>query len=129
MGWRRRTGGVARVEGRVEAVGARLRERPEREIRSRELGGLIMDELKALDDVAYVRFASVYRDFKDLPDFVKALEGLMHKEAQKEASPGPGSGPGLGPESGQGRVVPAKPQPQALFPAEAETPVLRTRKK
>jgi hypothetical protein len=36
-----------------------------------------MDALKRIDSVAYVRFASVYRDFKDLPDFVKALEGLM----------------------------------------------------
>jgi len=36
-----------------------------------------MDALKGLDSVAYVRFASIYRDFKDLPDFVKALEGLM----------------------------------------------------
>lgn len=110
---------LARIEELVADVQARLMERPDREIRSRELGELIMDELKALDQVAYVRFASVYRDFKDLPDFVKALEGLMHKEAQKEAPAGPA------------RTVPepAKPQPQALFPAEAEAPVLRTRKK
>ncbi|WP_084511873.1 transcriptional regulator NrdR [Geothrix fermentans] len=120
---------LARIEELVADVQARLMERPDREIRSRELGELIMDELKALDQVAYVRFASVYRDFKDLPDFVKALEGLMHKEAQKEAPQGSGSGPGSGPESGQGRAALAKPQPQALFPAEAEAPVLRTRKK
>ncbi len=70
-----------RIEQLVGDVHARLMERPDREIRSRELGELIMDELKGLDQVAYVRFASVYREFKDLPDFVKALEGLMHKEA------------------------------------------------
>jgi transcriptional repressor NrdR len=63
-----------------EAVGdiqARLMEQPDREVPSRNLGELVMDALKRIDSVAYVRFASVYRDFKDLPDFVRALEGLM----------------------------------------------------
>ncbi|MGA2082323.1 MAG: transcriptional regulator NrdR [Holophaga sp.] len=63
-----------------EAVGdiqAKLMEQPDREVPSRTLGELVMDALKRIDSVAYVRFASVYRDFKDLPDFVKALEGLM----------------------------------------------------
>jgi transcriptional repressor NrdR len=63
-----------------EAAGdiqAKLMELPDREVPSRNLGELVMDALKQIDSVAYVRFASVYRDFKDLPDFVKALEGLM----------------------------------------------------
>jgi transcriptional repressor NrdR len=123
---------LARIEQLVGDLQARLMERPDREIRSRELGELIMDELKGLDQVAYVRFASVYRDFKDLPDFVKALEGLMHKEAATgraaqaasvPASPSPSSPPALEPSKS------AKPVPQALFPGEAEAPVLRTRKK
>jgi transcriptional repressor NrdR len=106
-----------RIEQLVGDVHARLMERPDREIRSRELGELIMDDLKGLDQVAYVRFASVYRDFKDLPDFVKALEGLMHKEAAT------GRGTSAAPE-------PIKPIPQALFPGETvDVPVLRTRKK
>ena len=46
----------------------------DREVPSRNLGELVMDALKHIDSVAYVRFASVYRDFKDLPDFVRALE-------------------------------------------------------
>ncbi len=62
-------------------IQARLLEQPDREVPSRELGELVMDHLKHLDSVAYVRFASVYRDFKDLPDFVKALEGLMKSGA------------------------------------------------
>lgn len=70
---------LSRLEELVKDIQARLMERPDREIRSRELGEMVMDELKALDQVAYVRFASVYRDFKDLPDFVKALETLAHK--------------------------------------------------
>lgn len=79
---------LARLEEVVKDVQARLMERPDREIRSRELGEMVMDELKALDQVAYVRFASIYRDFKDLPDFVKALEGLARGE--KQALPDPG---------------------------------------
>jgi transcriptional repressor NrdR len=58
-----------------------LNDRPEREISGRELGALVMSELKKLDQVAYVRFASVYRDFRDVDDFaheVRALKG--HKE-------------------------------------------------
>ena len=53
-------------------------DRPEREISARELGALVMQELKKLDQVAYVRFASVYRDFRDVDDFaneVRALKG------------------------------------------------------
>ncbi|NWJ41256.1 MAG: transcriptional repressor NrdR [Geothrix sp.] len=109
-----------RIEQLVGDVHARLMERPDREIRSRELGELIMDELKGLDQVAYVRFASVYREFKDLPDFVKALEGLMHKEA----ATGRGTGaPKLGHDS-------ATPQPQALFPGETvDVAAMKSRKK
>jgi transcriptional repressor NrdR len=68
-----------------EAAGdiqAKLMELPDREVPSRNLGELVMDALKQIDSVAYVRFASVYRDFKDLPDFVKALEGLMPAPAR-----------------------------------------------
>ena len=63
-----------------EAAGdiqAKLMELTDREVPSRNLGELVMDALKRIDSVAYVRFASVYRDFKDLPDFVRALESLM----------------------------------------------------
>lgn len=78
---------LARIEELVKDVQARLLELPDREVRSLELGELVMEELKALDHVAYVRFASVYREFKDLPDFVRALEGLMKKEARAPEPP------------------------------------------
>nr|WP_320132906.1 transcriptional regulator NrdR [uncultured Holophaga sp.] len=68
---------LTQQEELVGDIQARLLEHPDREIASRDLGELVMDALKALDSVAYVRFASVYRQFKDLPDFVKALEGMM----------------------------------------------------
>ncbi len=112
---------LARIEELVGDLQQRLMERPDREIRSRELGELIMDELKGLDQVAYVRFASVYRDFKDLPDFVRAFEGLVHKEAASSRSAAP---PAPAPPKEA-----VKPMPQALFPGEADAPVLRTRKK
>jgi transcriptional repressor NrdR len=66
------------IADRAEQI---LNDRPEREISGRELGGHVMSELKKLDQVAYVRFASVYRDFRDVDDFaqeVRALKG--HKE-------------------------------------------------
>ena len=47
-----------------------LQERPEQEIAGRELGAFVMEELKKLDKVAYVRFASVYRHFRDIGEFV-----------------------------------------------------------
>ena len=58
-----------------------LNDRPEREISGRELGARVMSELKKLDQVAYVRFASVYRDFRDVDDFVHEVRALKgHKE-------------------------------------------------
>jgi len=80
---------LARLEEVVGDIQARLLELPDREIPSRQLGELVMDALKGLDSVAYVRFASVYREFKDLPDFVKALEGLMGGAQPLQAPPPP----------------------------------------
>ncbi len=109
---------LARIEELVGDLQSRLMERPDREIRSRELGELIMDELKGLDQVAYVRFASVYRDFKDLPDFVPAFEGLMQKETGGSSVERPSTAPEA-----------AKPAPQAPFPGEAEASVRMPRRK
>lgn len=114
---------LARIEQLVGDLHARLMERPDREIRSRELGELIMDELKGLDQVAYVRFASVYRDFKDLPDFVKALEGLMHKEAASGRAVATTKLSLSTPET-------PTPLPQALFPNETvDIAAMKSRKK
>ncbi len=115
---------LARIEDLVTDIHARLMERSEREIRSREMGELVMDELKGMDQVAYVRFASVYRDFKDLPDFVKALEGLMHKET----APGWATAPAPAPPP---TADPSEPRLQPLFPPETlgEAPRLKGRRK
>lgn len=56
-----------------------------REISSRELGELTMRKLKARDGVAYVRFASVYREFKDVETFVQELQGLADEQKKAQA--------------------------------------------
>lgn len=64
------------VENAVNKVLHNLRTSGEREIHSQQVGEWVMDELKILDQVAYVRFASVYRSFKDLKDFRKEIDKL-----------------------------------------------------
>src|SRR5258705_1035242 len=67
---------VAAVEGVADRVEATLQERPEKEIATADIGAFVMDELKKLDKVAYVRFASVYRQFRDLGEFMSELKDL-----------------------------------------------------
>jgi len=64
------------VDGAVRAVVNDLRRCGEREVPSRQVGELVMRELKALDQVAYVRFASVYRRFEDVHAFREEIEKL-----------------------------------------------------
>lgn len=68
---------VAALEAVANRVEAALQERPEKEIAAAEVGALVMQELKALDKVAYVRFASVYRHFRDVGEFMTELRGLL----------------------------------------------------
>jgi len=60
---------VEDIEAVINQLKHRLRATGEREIKSLELGELVMEQLKQLDQVAYVRFASVYRDFQDIAEF------------------------------------------------------------
>jgi len=68
---------VSKLEEIVEEIEANLQDRADKEIAASEIGQLVMDRLKALDKVAYVRFASVYREFKDVLEFKKELEVLL----------------------------------------------------
>ncbi len=52
----------------------------EREVESKQLGNLVIERLKDLDEVAYVRFASVYRQFKDINSFIDELEKMLHEK-------------------------------------------------
>ena len=69
---------VSQVEGIADKVEATLQDRPEKEIATAEIGQSVMDELKRLDKVAYVRFASVYRHFRDIGEFMNELKDLLN---------------------------------------------------
>ncbi len=60
----------------IDDIEAELRQAPRTEIKSQDLGTMVLERLRSLDDVAFVRFASVYRDFKDVEEFAAALEEL-----------------------------------------------------
>ena len=65
------------LEELADSVERWLAERGEKEVPSREIGEHVMDRLKGLDDVAYVRFASVYKSFRDIDEFMSAMGDLM----------------------------------------------------
>lgn len=71
------------VESTINRIKHKLRATGEREIKSREVGEMVMEELRDMDEVAYVRFASVYRSFQDVNEFREEIE-RMDKEAQKD---------------------------------------------
>jgi transcriptional repressor NrdR len=72
---------ITNIEKVVSRIEYNLLERGEREVKSAEIGQMIMEELRSLDEVAYVRFASVYRQFKDINEFMNELKSLLlHKE-------------------------------------------------
>ena len=71
---------LSELEEIVEEIEAMLQERPEKEITTTEIGRFVMERLKVLDKVAYVRFASVYREFKDVLEFKKELEVLLKEK-------------------------------------------------
>jgi transcriptional repressor NrdR len=66
------------VESIADRVEGTLQERPEREMGTAEIGAFVMEELKTLDKVAYVRFASVYRHFRDIGEFMSELKDLLN---------------------------------------------------
>jgi transcriptional repressor NrdR len=69
---------VAALEAIADRVEGTLQERPEKEMATAEIGAFVMQELKKLDKVAYVRFASVYRDFRDIVEFMAELKDLLN---------------------------------------------------
>jgi len=65
------------LERIVMRIEQEIQERGEKEVSSRRIGEDVMNALHALDEVAYVRFASVYREFKDIEEFLSELQGLL----------------------------------------------------
>ncbi len=73
----KRTVPLATLEGIANEIEQSLQNEMEREVSSAEIGELVMDRLKGVDEVAYVRFASVYRQFKDINTFMAELNKLL----------------------------------------------------
>lgn len=71
---------IVRLEETVEEIEAMLQDRPDKEIETSKIGQIVMERLKSLDKVAYVRFASVYREFKDVLEFKQELERLLKEK-------------------------------------------------
>jgi transcriptional repressor NrdR len=105
--------GSEAIDAAVERICHRLRSLGEREVQSRAVGELVMDELRHLDEVAYVRFASVYRSFQDLEAFNTEIEKLKAPRRRDER-PGaprsdqlpllPGASPVVVPVAGPGKT-------------------------
>ena len=70
---------VQQLEAIADRVESELQDRPDREMTTTDIGARIMDELRRIDQVAYVRFASVYRQFRDVGEFKREIDELQRK--------------------------------------------------
>lgn len=71
---------LSQLEQIVEEIEGKLLERPDKEMKTSEIGQIVVERLKTLDKVAYVRFASVYHEFKDVVEFKQELESLLKEK-------------------------------------------------
>lgn len=69
---------LAQMERVADDIESELAQKMEREVKSTKIGEMVMDKLRELDEVAYVRFASVYKQFEDINTFMDELKGLMN---------------------------------------------------
>ncbi|MGH9628702.1 MAG: transcriptional regulator NrdR [Bryobacteraceae bacterium] len=72
--------GMGSLAAMIDEVETRLSETPDRELSTTEIGEMLMERLSTLDKIAYVRFASVYRDFQDVEAFMDELAELMRQK-------------------------------------------------
>ena len=72
------------IELLVRSIETRVCQMPDQEVTTDQIGLLVMDGLKALDEVAYIRFASVYRQFKDVQSFMQELQQLLDTQKKPE---------------------------------------------
>ncbi len=73
------------VDALLDDIEARINEMFDKEVASKFIGNMVMDSLQELDQVAYVRFASVYREFKDVNEFVHELRRIVERESDGKA--------------------------------------------
>ena len=74
---------IEQIETMVDAIEHLIRKEYDREIHSKDIGEMIMSRLSVLDEVAYVRFASVYRQFRDVNQFMDELQAILGKNRLK----------------------------------------------
>ena len=74
---------ISTIEKMVERIELSLQESGEKEVEASLIGEAIMNELRDVDQVAYVRFASVYRQFKDINEFMSELKGILDKSEKR----------------------------------------------
>lgn len=79
----KRTVTVKQMEAIVDDIENAIMSSSDKEIESKEIGNMVMDRLKDIDEVAYVRFASVYRQFRDINTFKAELDKLMKEKEQE----------------------------------------------
>ncbi len=72
---------IVQMEKIADDIESELAQAMEREVKSTVIGEMVMDKLRLLDEVAYVRFASVYKQFEDLSTFMEELKGLINDKA------------------------------------------------
>ena len=70
---------VEQMENIAMDIEREIQKKFDREVVSKDIGEMLMEKLAAMDEVAYVRFASVYRQFKDVSQFMSELKGIIHK--------------------------------------------------
>ena len=80
---------MEKMEEIVSYVERAIQKKSDREVNASRIGELVMERLKTLDDVAYVRFASVYRQFKDVGQFMEELKDILGKEGKPSLRPAP----------------------------------------
>ena len=79
---------ITRIEGFVDSLELYFQELGKKEVESKEIGEKVINSLKEWDEVAYVRFASVYRQFKDISEFMAELEEILRSRKEGEEQGG-----------------------------------------
>ena len=75
---------MTKIEEFVDSLELYFQELGKKEIEGKEIGERVINALKEWDEVAYVRFASVYRQFRDINEFMAELEGILRARKEKE---------------------------------------------
>jgi transcriptional repressor NrdR len=78
---------MQKIDSLVDEIQKKVYNNLDQEITSKQIGEMVMDGLKQIDEVAYVRFASVYRSFKDISSFMSELKKMMReaRESKKDS--------------------------------------------